>query len=457
MTLLLIIIKYSYLMGGKMIKKLFIVFITSIFSLVSFNAFAKTTVTWWGETNADRDPVFQAKLVDAFNASQNEIELVMEFKEGLNDILRTAMLSGEGPDIVETPGPSYVKEYQEAGLIASMQGYSNQFGWEDKLLPWSYQAGVFEGEFYSAPKTFESMIMLYNKTLFEENGWSVPTTLAEYEDVASKIKAAGMNVFAYGSTGWQPTHEHLAGMYLNSYAGPDNVYKALIGDKDWTDPEFTGAIELLRKHMVDEGYWSGSLENYYALGWDDFHAMFASRGAAMMTIGSWTFGTTTSSFADISDDWDWAPFPVLRDGGADPSYLLALGTTMSINASSDNPDAAAEVLNFIFSNKEIVLDMAADFEFGEFVVPLYFAADDIRESVSPQVRRYLVDFAEATGKGNYGYTTWTFWPADPGVHIWKDMEVVWAGDISVEDYMYDHQKMWDKARKKGQLLPVGAR
>ena len=438
-------------------KKLFIVFITSIFSIVSFNTFAKTTVTWWAETNADRDPVFQAKLVDAFNASQNEIELVMEFKEGLNDILRTAMLSGEGPDIVETPGPSYVKEYQEAGLLKSMQGYSQQFGWEDKLLPWSYQAGVFDGEFYSAPKTFESMIMLYNKTLFEENGWSVPTTLSEYEATAAKIKAAGMNVFAYGSTGWQPTHEHLAGMYLNSYAGPDNVYKALIGEKEWTDPEFTGAIELLRKHMVDDGYWSGSLENYYALGWDDFHAMFASRGAAMMTIGTWTFGATTSGFADISDEWDWAPFPVLRDGGADPSYLLALGTTMSINGSSENPDAAAEVLNFVFSNKEIVLDMAADFQFGEFVVPLYFSEDDIRDSVSPQVRRYLVDFAEATGKGNYGYTTWTFWPADPGVHIWKDMEVVWAGDISVEDYMYDHQKMWDKARKKGQLLPVGAR
>ena len=438
-------------------KKLFIVFITSIFSIVSFNTFAKTTVTWWAETNADRDPVFQAKLVDAFNASQNEIELVMEFKEGLNDILRTAMLSGEGPDIVETPGPSYVKEYQEAGLLTSMQGYSNQFGWEDKLLPWSYQAGVFDGEFYSAPKTFESMIMLYNKTLFEENGWSVPTTLSEYEATAAKIKAAGMNVFAYGSTGWQPTHEHLAGMYLNSYAGPDNVYKALIGEKEWTDPEFTGAIELLRKHMVDDGYWSGSLENYYALGWDDFHAMFASRGAAMMTIGTWTFGATTSGFADISDEWDWAPFPVLRDGGADPSYLLALGTTMSINGSSENPDAAAEVLNFVFSNKEIVLDMAADFQFGEFVVPLYFAEDDIKESVSPQVRRYLVDFAEATGKGNYGYTTWTFWPADPGVHIWKDMEVVWAGDISVEDYMYDHQKLWDKARDKGELLPVGAR
>jgi raffinose/stachyose/melibiose transport system substrate-binding protein len=440
-----------------MIKKLFIVFIASIFSLISFGTFAKTTVTWWGETNAERDPVFIEKLVKAFNASQDEITLEMEFKESLNDILRTAMLSGSGPDIVETPGPSYVKEYQEAGLIASMQGYSDQYGWKEKLLPWSYQAGVFDGEFYSAPKTFESMIMLYNKSLFEENGWKVPTTLSEYEDVAGKIKAAGMNVFAYGSTGWQPTHEHLVGMYLNSYAGPENVYKALIGEKKWTDPEFVEAIELLRKHMVDEGYWSGSLENYYALGWDDFHAMFASRGAAMMTIGSWTFGTTTSSFADIADEWDWAPFPVLRDGGDDASYLLALGTTMSINASSDNQDAAAKVLDFVFSNKNVVLDMAADFQFGEFVVPLYFSADDIKASVSPQVKRYLLDFADATGKGNYGYTTWTFWPADPGVHIWKDMEVVWAGDISVEDYMYDHQKLWDKARDKGQLLPVGAR
>jgi raffinose/stachyose/melibiose transport system substrate-binding protein len=440
-----------------MIKKLFIVFIASIFSLISFGTFAKTTVTWWGETNAERDPVFIEKLVKAFNASQDEITLEMEFKESLNDILRTAMLSGSGPDIVETPGPSYVKEYQEAGLIASMQGYSDQYGWKEKLLPWSYQAGVFDGEFYSAPKTFESMIMLYNKSLFEENGWKVPTTLSEYEDVAGKIKAAGMNVFAYGSTGWQPTHEHLVGMYLNSYAGPENVYKALIGEKKWTDPEFVEAIELLRKHMVDEGYWSGSLENYYALGWDDFHAMFASRGAAMMTIGSWTFGTTTSSFADIADEWDWAPFPVLRDGGDDASYLLALGTTMSINASSDNQDAAAKVLDFVFSNKNVVLDMAADFQFGEFVVPLYFSSDDIKASVSPQVKRYLLEFADATGKGNYGYTTWTFWPADPGVHIWKDMEVVWAGDISVEDYMYDHQKLWDKARDKGQLLPVGAR
>ena len=74
-----------------------------------------------------------------------------------------------------------------------------------------------------------------------------------------------------------------------------------------------------------------------------------------------------------------------------------------------------------------------------------------------QVTSYLNEYARITGEGNYGYCTWTFWPAEPGVHIWKDMEVVWAGDISVEDFMYDHQKMWDKARKKNETLPVPLR
>ena len=95
-------------------KNLFVSFIISTIIFFTFSLSAKTTVTWWAETNADRDPVFVEKLVGAFNSSQNDIELVMEFKEALNDTLRTAMIAGEGPDIVETPGPSFVKEYQEA-------------------------------------------------------------------------------------------------------------------------------------------------------------------------------------------------------------------------------------------------------------------------------------------------------------------------------------------------------
>ena len=37
------------------------------------------------------------------------------------------------------------------------------------------------------------------------------------------------------------------------------------------------------------------------------------------------------------------------------------------------------------------------------------------------------------------------------------MEVVWAGDISVMEYLEEQQKLWDKARSKNALIPVGKR
>jgi raffinose/stachyose/melibiose transport system substrate-binding protein len=439
--------------------KTIISFVSAIILSVSFSAFSKTKVTWSMESNADRDPIFLEKLQNAYNSAQDKYELEIQFEPNETRIesLRTSMLAGMGPDIVETPGPSYVKEYQEAGMLENLDSYAAEFGWKDKLIPWAYSSGVFDGSLYAIPKTHESMVMLYNKTLFEENGWKVPTTLEELEDVAGKIKAKGMDVYTYGSSGWQPTHEHLVGIYLNNYAGPQAVYEAITGEREWTDPVFVEALELLKKHMVDEGWWSGSLENYYAIGWDDFHAQFATRGAAMMTIGTWTFQATSLGIGASDDEWGWAPLPSLSSNSTGPNFMIAIGTTMSVNAAAKNKDGAIDVLNWIMSNKDVVIDIASDFEFGEFVVPLLLDESDIPSSISPQVTSYLNEYARITGEGNYGYCTWTFWPAEPGVHIWKDMEVVWAGDISVEDFMSDHQKMWDKARKKNETLPVPLR
>jgi len=44
---------------------------------------------------------------------------------------------------------------------------------------------------------------------------------------------------------WQPTNEHLVRHLPENYAGPENVYKALIGEKPWHDPEIRRIINLL--------------------------------------------------------------------------------------------------------------------------------------------------------------------------------------------------------------------
>ena len=434
----------------------FLSFVLTAFFATS--TFAATKVVWWMESDATTDPVVQEFFVDAFNAEHDDIELEVVFKEDINDTIRPALLSGSGPDIFDTPGASYIKIYQDAGLVKSLQEYADQYGWQDKLLEWAYNSGVFNGELYSIPKNYETMIYFYNKTLFEENGWSLPNNLEEVEALAAKIKAKGMNPYAYGSTGWQPTHEHLVGNYFNTYAGPDNVYKALIGEKKWTDPEFVESIELLRKHMVDDGYWSGGLETYYSLGWDDFNGEFVNRESAMLMIGTWGFNVTATNFAEVSDDWDWAALPILHPQAGDrPNYQLATGGTMSVNAASKNPEAAAKVIDWILSDRARVLSVTGQLGYGAWLMPLHYEDSDFDPNIDPRQKRFLTEFAEATGSGNYGYTTWTFYPNDPGVHIWKDMEVVWAGDITPLEFMEEQQRLWDKAREDDALVPVGKR
>lgn len=419
---------------------------------------AKTVITWWNYSNegSGLNSALKEEIENRFNASQSEIELQIIFKgEDVNGPTRTALLAGAGPDIITSSGSTYVRAYYDGGFLKSLESYSRKYGWKDKILPWAYNLGVFDGEFYSFPQNYESMIYFYNKTLFEENGWELPTNLGEYESLAAKIKSKNMYPFAYGSSGWQPTHEHLVGNYFNTYAGPDNVYKALVGEKKWTDNEFVEALELLKKHMMD-GYWSGSLENYYANDWDGFSAQITSREAAMMQIGTWGF-EIMEGFKGSGDDWGWAPLTMLSEDAGDPNYQLSIGGTMSINAASKNPDAAAEVLNWIISDKNRVLDFTSKRNYGEWLLPLKYEESDFSSSVDQRIRDYLVDFAKVTGDGNYGYTTWTFYPANAGTHIWKDMESVWAGDISVAEFLAEQQELWDKARDSNELIPVGKR
>lgn len=419
----------------------------------------KTIVTWWeasDESSGLNDAVRQG-IQDAFNASQDEIELQIIFKTGdYESLTRTALLAGTGPDIVTTPGPSGVQAYQSGGLLVSLDEYSEQYGWQDMILPWAYNAGVLEGEFYAFPKNYESMVYFYNKTLFEENGWSLPTNLAEYESLAESIQAAGIYPFAYGSAGWPRTHEHLVGNYLNTVAGPDSVYLAMIGEKSWADPEFVQSIELLNKHM-QQGYWSGGLESYYAVGWDDFFAQFSSRDAAMLQIGTWGFSGTVEAFANSSDEWGWAPLPILTEEGGQPNYQLAVGGTMSINSASENPDAAAEVLNWLVNDKKRALEFTAGRSYGEWLLPLRYEASDFSHDIDHRIRDYLVDFAETTGRGDYGYTTWTYYPSEAGTHIWKDMEVVWAGEITPLEFLEEQQELWDEAREDNAIVPIGDR
>ena len=66
---------------------------------------------------------------------------------------------------------------------------------------------------------------------------------------------------------------------------------------------------------------------------------------------------------------------------------------------SKNKDAAAEVLNWIVSNRETIVEFTKSRNFGAWLMPLYYEASDFGDDVDPRLRDYLVDFSERTGNG----------------------------------------------------------
>jgi len=412
-------------------------------------------VVWWNEGGDEHEEDLRKHFVETFNSAHQDVRLDFIYQEDLDRVLRTAVQAGSGPDVVVTPGAGFVLEYINAGHILDLTEFAAKYGWKDKLLGWAYESGMIKGKLYSLPLTFESMIVIYNKTLFDQKGWKVPTSRAEIEAIAEAAKADGINPFAYGNSDWKPATEHLIGMFNDHYAGADNVYKALIGEKKWTDEEFVGAMKLM-EDWFGKGYYSGSIDNYHALTWDDFWPMLATGKGAMMMVGTWGFQGAVLAFTDSGQDWDWFPMPSLREG-VKPVYALATGTTLSINTRSQHPEQAAEALDWVVNDKKRAMSIAAVYNFGEWVVPLNFTSEDFPPETNKRIVRFFEDFAEVTGRGDYGYTTWTFWPAKTEVYLYQGFDEVLAGTLTVEQYLAEIQRMFDEEKNAGKAPPVPKR
>ena len=93
-----------------------------------------------------------------FNAAHPDEELSIDFRgPELDKQLRVAMLSGSGPDVVYTAGPSYVASMAQAGQLLPLDDYAAKLGWNDRVLPVFIELGKYDGKLYALPKTYETL------------------------------------------------------------------------------------------------------------------------------------------------------------------------------------------------------------------------------------------------------------------------------------------------------------
>jgi len=433
----------------------FFIMMAMLLILVTIYAQDQIKITWWyEEVTPEHLNAMIKDLVEPYEKTHPNVDVEITVKTQLLEVLRAAIVAGKGPDIVMTMGPAEANRYAKAGLLFPLDEYIRKSGLDKEIPSLFLEIGKVHGKIYSIPKTIESMGIIYNKTLFEKNGWKIPKTREEWVALCEAIKKKGIIPVAAGNANWRPTNEHFVTVYLNHYAGPENVYKALTGQMSWSDPVFVKAIEMFKNDF--KKYWP-EFSVYTTLAPEDFMPMVATRQAAMLVIGTWGFQWVGDpAYWPSDDEWGWAPFPSLRDEVPYPIVDIGIGTTLSVNKSSKNPDVAADFLINIFTNKEGLGKLQKDFP-GEWIAPVNIPSETIPEDVDPVFVEHIQTQYKLLKEGKYGYTTWTFLGPETWQWCYEGIEKVWLDEITPEEYMKKWDEIFKKELKEGIVPPVPPR
>lgn len=405
---------------------------------------------WYESASPENQDNLKTLLVDPFNATHPQDDLSIDFRgTDLDKQLRIAMLSGSGPDVVYTAGPSYVASMAQAGQLLPLDDYAAKLGWTDRLLPLFTELGKYDGKLYALAKTYETLGLFYNKTLFDKNSWKAPTTIAELEALADEMKGKGLVPFGAGNADWRPANEHHVSIILNSVAGPDNVYKALTGAIPWTDASILAAIDKL-DDWWQKGYFG---PNYFSLTLEQAFAQVATGQAGMAPSGTWSFTNIPTYFPPNNAEAAFVGFP---STSGPPVYALGIGSTFSINAKSENADGAAAVLDYVFSDK--FYSAINSVWQGEWNLPLKdLSAVKLSDKVLPLYTEAMKNLSTAVGAGQYGYTTWTFLPPATDTYLVSGMEEVWLKKITSKDYLKKLDDTFKQEKDAGKVPAIPKR
>jgi alpha-glucoside transport system substrate-binding protein len=171
--------------------------------------------------------------------------------------------SGNPPDIAYVPQPGLLRTLvTDTGKVVeapeSVAANVDEFFGED----WK-NYGTVDGTFYAAPlgANVKSFVW-YAPPMFEENGWTIPTTWDEMVTLSDEIAASGIKPWCAGigsgdATGW-PVTDWLEDVMLRE-VGAD-VYDQWVNHEiPFNDPQVVTALDRVGEILKNEKYVNGGL------------------------------------------------------------------------------------------------------------------------------------------------------------------------------------------------------
>jgi len=313
---------------------------------------AEVTLVVWDQFYRDAETQVMDTLNAEFEAAHPgvKIERVVKTLDDLKVTLKLALAEDDGPDVAQVnQGRSDMGAMVQADLLLPLNEYSIIYKWDERFSSSVASRNSFtadgktfgQGNLYGVSPTAEVVGVYYNKTLFEANGWTVPTTFDEFETLLATIKAAGVTPISFGSLdGWNAIHEFSAVQHLLVTPEYINDFVYGVNNATFDTPENQEAARIMQD-WVDKGYFT---EGFSGIGYDDSNKLFKAGEGAMTITGSWLTG-------ELITDTDQEFGFFLLPANPDQTRLAigGVGVPFAIRKTTANADLAAEYLDWMVS------------------------------------------------------------------------------------------------------------
>jgi raffinose/stachyose/melibiose transport system substrate-binding protein len=271
------------------------------------------------------------------------------FQNLINETPR--LLSGDNPpDLIRLPTMvSFAKE----GLLKNLDDYATAFGWDEWPVPQLDQNRVAEdgtrgsGSLYAMGLNYSLTGVFYNKELAAQIGMTEPPkTVAEFEDLLAKAKAAGLVPIMQWNA--LPSSGGLAFPLQNLMA----AYGPVGPINDWIFQKKGATIDtpsnlIAAQHLeqwIKAGYFP---EDLNAIQYFDATGRFGKGEGVFTFNGDWQ---NAGYDTDLPGNVGFFLFPPAEAGGSPAAMSAPL--TFGIAAKAKHADCAAFFLNWVASNDE---------------------------------------------------------------------------------------------------------
>ena len=295
----------------------------------------EVTFMMWGAP--EELAVWQA-VVDDFHSANPSITVKVDVSDWDSywTKLNTLIAGGTPPDVFAMDAPLFL-DWQSRGALLNLQPYIDKTpGFLDGFYPQTLTAYKTADGYYGLPRDFQSIVLFYNKDMFDAANLAYPTADWTYDDLLTAAKALTLDKDGDGKTDqfglWTDTWdmELFWSEAIWAYGG-----EIISGDHTRTLIGEGGARDAWA--YIDSLYKAGVMPSPTTAGeyGDD---LFQSKMSAMTTIGHWA----VPGYVQAGLNFDVVPMPAGPSGKA--TSVNSAGFVVS--KASKNADAAFEFIKF---------------------------------------------------------------------------------------------------------------